>query len=184
MKETIETASFVKSALSYDPNTGLFRWYERPVEMFSPRMVRAEREAKRWNTRFAGKIAGSKNLQGYISICVLARVYPAHRIAWVLMTGEWPRDEIDHINLDRADNRWVNLRKATPSQNRGNRRLQPNNASGFKGVRWDKRYCKWEARIQKDGVHHFLGCFEQPEAAHEAYLSAAKRLYGEFARGE
>lgn len=98
------------------------------------------------------------------------------------MTGEWPPDEIDHINGVRDDNRWVNLRIATRGQNLCNARRRSDNTSGYKGVCWDANKGKWLASITINRKNKFLGHYETPEAGHEAYFVAAREHFGEFAR--
>lgn len=155
----------LRELLSYDPDTGLFVW----------------RVNKRGH-RKTGDIAGSLDKSGYWIIRLDQRNYPAHRLAWLYMTGEWPAHHIDHRDLDKANNRWANLRQATVSQNLANRRKYKNNQSGFKGVIWHARDKRWRADIRKNGKGYFLGNFRTPEEAHAAYRVAAERLYGEFAR--
>lgn len=86
----------------------------------------------------------------------------------------------DHINGNGLDNRRANLRPATTAENTRNRRLNSDNTSGFKGVGWHKSSSKWRAVIQIYGTHIHLGLFDTPEAAHEAYCTAAKEYFGEF----
>jgi len=89
----------------------------------------------------------------------------------------------DHRNGDTLDNRKQNLRVATRSQNCSNRGLTSANSSGFKGVTWKGgKHQLWVARITKSGKVHHLGYFSTPEAAHGAYIQAARRLHGVFAR--
>lgn len=88
----------------------------------------------------------------------------------------------DHVNGDGLDNRRSNLRDATTAENGRNRRRQSNNASGFKGVFWNKADRKWRASIGvTDGKRQHLGCFSTPEAAAQAYDEAAREMYGEYA---
>lgn len=89
---------------------------------------------------------------------------------------------VDHINGNGLDNRRVNLRMATNAQNQWNRKTSRSNPLGLKGVSWERRTCKWRARIGANGVNIMIGTFDTPEAAHEAYCEAARRLHGEFAR--
>lgn len=89
---------------------------------------------------------------------------------------------VDHINCDPLDNRRANLRAATPSQNSCNRRPQSNNTSGFKGVSWCKRECKFRASIRALNKQRSLGYYETPQEAYAAYCKAAASLHGEFAR--
>jgi hypothetical protein len=103
-----------------------------------------------------------------------------HRV----ILGAQPGECVDHRNRDTLDNRRENLRICTDAENRRNRGKQCNNTSGFKGVCWNKRCHKWQARIMIDGNLINLGCFTIPEEAAVAYNSAAIRLHGEFAYNE
>jgi hypothetical protein len=94
------------------------------------------------------------------------------------MTGEWPKGQ-DHKNLDATDNRWESLRDgATKSLNGGNTDLRADNTTGRKGVCWVKRARKWKAACQE----RFLGHFDNPIDAHRAYVVAATKAFGEFAK--
>ena len=96
------------------------------------------------------------------------------------MTGEWGRPAIDHRDGNSTNNRWSNLRRATPSQNNANRRRPRHNTSGYKGVYF--RWGFWRACIKRNGRRIYLGVFATPEEAHAAYVAAARKLFGEFAR--
>ena len=132
----------------------------------------------------AGRSVGCFNpTTGYWVTSVDKQQYQAHRLVWKLVTGADPQDlDVDHIDGDRANNAWHNLRLATRSQNQRNRGPQANGTSGFKGVCFSKRRQKWRARLNVGYVEHHLGYFDTPEEAHAAYLAAAERLHGEFAR--
>ena len=151
----------VRDALHYDQNTGDFTW-----RISHP-------NAK------AGTKAGHIDDQGRPRVWVMGTRYIASRLAWYWMTGAWPTAEIDHINGDKSDNRWCNLREATRSQNECNKGLKANNTSGVKGVR--KVGGRWRAEIWRDGVRHHLGYHDTKEAARQAYMDAATELHGEFA---
>lgn len=105
----------------------------------------------------------------------------AHRLAWLIHYGAWPEGMIDHINGDSMDNRIANLRIATYQQNNANRRGWRNSLSGVKGV--TKKRGRWFAQIMVDGKNKGLGYFENVEDAGKAYLQAAKRYFGEYAKG-
>lgn len=116
----------------------------------------------------------------WISIEGKSRQFCAHRIAFVLMTGRWPIDQIDHINRVRSDNSWSNLREANGAENSRNEGLRANNTSGLRGVGWNKSREKWRANIKVNNKQMYLGSFYTKEAAYEAYKAAALRLHGEF----
>ncbi|BCQ23123.1 HNH endonuclease [Caballeronia sp. NK8] len=160
------TLERLKQILSYEPDTGLFRW-------------KVYRNAKVG----VGDIAGTISAKGYAMIGTGGRLYQAHRLAWFYMTGAWPDHEIDHRNHIKTDNRFENLRQATKTDNNRNRRFK-RNRSGFKGVAFNPRLKKWNAQIWYDGKQKHLGVFDRPEDAHEAYRAAAKEIHGEFATFE
>ena len=128
-----------------------------------------------------GSVDCGKTGPQYRRIKVDGKKYRAHRIIFLMHRGYLP-DEIDHIDGNGLNNDVENLRAATRSQNGSNRGTQTNNTSGFKGVSWHKTSNKWQAVIKFDGKQRHLGYFDTPDAAHEAYKAAAKRLHGEFAR--
>ena len=161
-------ADAVRAALSYDPDSGIFVWRHRP-----------DMEA-RWNTKNAGKLAGSKHNGGYIHIALGGIKYLAHHLAWVYMTGEWPASFVDHKNLDKADNRWGNLRLASFGENSANAGIRKDNTSGFRGVHYKPALGVWHAKINKDGKEYYLGAFKTAELAAKAYAKKAQALYGEF----
>lgn len=125
--------------------------------------------------------AGCASRTGYRYVWFHGRQHLEHRVAWFLHYGEWPDRQVDHINGDRADNRIVNLRLATHSENQQNRRRPSNNTSGHKGVSWIKRYQKWQATIRVGRRNINLGRFDTKEAAANAYGRAALKHHGEFA---
>ena len=129
-----------------------------------------------------GCIAGSITDQGYIVINIKGNRHKAHRLAWLIMIGEWPEKQIDHKNGIRDDNRWNNLRLATNSQNHANGKLYKNNTSGYKGVIWSKEKKKWRADVRFYGETKFLGYYDNIKSAAEAYKKAAQKYFGNFMR--
>ena len=133
-------------------------------------------------TQRIGDIAGSINTSGHIQIKIDGRSYLAHRLAWLYMTGAWPLNEIDHIDANKENNRLENLREATKIQNGMNRRAYSNNQSGYKGVHWYKKNRKFGSHIRVNKKLMFLGLFDTAEEAHAAYVEAARKHFGAFAR--
>lgn len=112
----------------------------------------------------------------YLSVSINGIAYRAHRLAWMLMTGEYPNGEIDHINGDVTDNRWANLRLVSHAENCQNiTRPSKRNITGLLGVSpW--RY-GWKARISVSGKQYHLGLFKSPEDAHNAYMQAKASMH-------
>lgn len=124
-----------------------------------------------------GSVAGSIDRStGYLRIRVGAHTYAAHRLAWLYMTGAWPAEQLDHINGEKADNRWENLREATHQQNCFNRKLRRDNTSGHRRVRWNKHCQKWQAFCTRDRKHTHLGLFDTLEEAIAARDAAEAAL--------
>ncbi len=155
------TVERVLSILNYDPLTGLFTW-----KGGRPRV-------------HEGMPAGSPGRLGHLEIQIDGVCYHANRLAWFVMTGEWPKGIVDHKNNISDDNGWENLRIATRGQNRMNTRCPKNNLCGLKGVTSKGR--RWQARIRVEGKLIHLGSYGSPQVAHAAYVEAAKRYFGEFA---
>jgi hypothetical protein len=125
----------------------------------------------------AGKEAGWLMDCGYISVRVAGRTYLAHRVAWLLVHGEWPKGDIDHVNGVKTDNRLANLRDVTTSVNCQNqRRARRDNSTGYLGVsRYGRR--RFIAQIGIKGRIRKLGVFDDPEIAHAEYLKAKRELH-------
>ena len=158
------TQSRLKELLEYNPETGVFVW-----------KVDRKRIAK------AGDVAGGKNLaNGYRRICIDYTNYLQHRLAFLYMTGEFPVNLVDHINGDRADNRWCNLRQANFEQNAYNKAMQSNNTSGHIGIRKPKGRDQWIVQFQ--GKH--VGCCSTLEEAKALYHQKASNQFGEFYRNQ
>jgi hypothetical protein len=157
----------LENYLKYQPRTGNLIWI-KPT-------TKASRVKK-------GDIAGFILSSGYRYVCVANKLYLAHRVCWYLKTGKWPENDIDHEDLDKANNKWKNIRNATDSQNKANTKIQKNNTSGHKGVSWHKRHGKYIASIEVRGKTIWLGAHASKELAAAAYAIAAKKHFGAFAR--
>jgi len=167
--------------LHYDPETGIFTWLTRQV------YTKTARTDNGWNTRNAGKIAGSVGHMNYLRIVLTIddrpHYVPSHRLAWFYVTKHWPTEsDIDHINMNVQDNRFINLRLATRSQNNANSKPPRDNKSGKKGVFFDTTRGLWRAEIKSNGIKTYIGRFKTFEEACDARRRKAISLFGEFAR--
>ena len=130
-------------------------------------------------TRKVGKNkVGSLDKDGYLCIKVSNKTYKAHRLAWYLHYGDWPKDQLDHINGVRDDNRIENLREVTSQQNNFNRKPNSNSTSNYKGVSWCKRDKVWVSQIVVSGKNTRLGNFRSEIEAATAYDNAARVAHG------
>ncbi len=146
----------LRELLDYDPETGVFTWRGK-----TNRRIRV------------GAIAGNVNSRGYISIGVDDRNYTAHRLAWLWMYGEWPKNEIDHVNGIRTDNRLNNIRDVVHSVNMQNAQApRPRKTFGHMGTTYIKASNKWQAQIKVNDNYFYLGLFDSSEQAHKAYIKA------------
>lgn len=164
------TQEELKKLMWYNPNTGVFRWL----------VHRNSRGGKVRPGVEVGNFMTGAGLTRYKETAIDGERFLLHRLAFLYMTGELPPAEVDHINGDGTDNRWVNLRLATSSQNKMNVRLKANNTSGYRGVIWHRKGKKWQASIKVHGKDHYLGLFSTPEEAHAVWMKAAKQRFGEF----
>jgi hypothetical protein len=150
------TPEEARRLFDYDPESGELRW----------------RVGQR-----AGGVVGTPNSGGRLTVWAKGKQHYVHRLIWLMVYGEWPA-QIDHINLNRTDNRLANLRLCTPSQSAANRRGWAQ--SGFKGVR--RHHNRWAAYIRENGAKRYLGTFDTPELANAAFYEAARAIHSEFAR--
>lgn len=146
------TANRLREILHYNSETGVFTWIKAP------------------KGRKSGDIAGTK-CRGYIRIGIDKKLYAAHRLAWMYKNGIFPCGEIDHINRNRSDNRFLNLRECTRSINCINK-SHPVGCSGITGVYQVKKTGRWAAVIQTNGNRARLGTFLTKDEAKSAYEKA------------
>lgn len=157
------TQARLKELVSYDEKTGIFR---RLVYLAS-------------KTR-AKDPMGSVDSHGYLWASVDGKVHRLHRLAILYMTGKMPPSsiDIDHVDMNRANNAYANLRVVDRATNMQNKRAaSANNKTGFLGVFLHKKLKKYTAQIRFGGKNRHLGLFETPELAHEAYLKAKRKFH-------
>jgi len=154
------TADSLRELLDYDGSTGVFTW----------------RKARNWKVKI-GDVAGSVGSKGYRYINIGGMPTLAHRLAWLHTHGDWPADQIDHINGVRDDNRISNLRECEGRGNQQNMAARNRRTGKLIGTSWHKAAKKWSAQIGADNVTEYLGLFDTEEEAHDAYLKAKARLH-------
>lgn len=162
--------NYLREILEYFQETGLFRW----------------RITKRANAKAGMLAAPTSKLRPYTQIGIDKKLYSAHHLAWFYVYGHWPNypeEEIDHVNLNKRDNRISNLRMATRSLNRGNLRVYQNSKTGIKGIR-RRPSGRYEAQIQINKRKICLGTYDSMSEASSAYCAAAIKYFGHFGRGE
>lgn len=140
---------------------GKLYWRMRSPDMFEDGPRDKEWRCKNWNSRNSGKEAFTANLSGYKVGRLNKRNYLAHVIVWALLKGYWPRQQIDHINGDKADNRIENLREVTCSENSKNCKMRADNTSGSVGVYKNNKLGKWEVRAH----NKYFGLYNSFEEA-------------------
>lgn len=163
LKDDEADAAEVRRLLDYSPSTGIFVWKE-----------------KRCAQMPAGSVAGGKGKNGYALLRFRGKTTSAHRLAWLHFYGEWPKQDIDHINGVRNDNRITNLRDVSRAVNLQNSTTaRRGKTAGLRGV--SLRHGRLEATIKTCGKTTYLGSFVSADDAHSAYL-AARRIYHKEAR--
>lgn len=158
MKEL--TAERLREVLHYDPETGVF--------------TRLESGSRK---DVLGRSAGTLTQQGYLKTMVDSRTYYLHRLAWLHERGTWPKDQMDHINGVKSDNRLANLRECSCGENQQNRARSTRALSPLPGVCWHKRDRVWVASVTLSGRRRNLGSFRTAEEASAAYLAEKARLH-------
>jgi len=163
---------FLNRVLRYEPGTGKLFWKARSPDLFEDGGHSAAHSCAKWNARFAEKEAfTATKSDGYKHGTVRGVHYPAQRIIWKMVTGIDP-DHADHINGVRSDNRLVNLRNVSASENSRNSARHRDNRSGAVGVRWVARTAKWQAFVQLSSGFIHLGIFSDFDDAVAARKAA------------
>jgi hypothetical protein len=172
-KRKLPSPRVLRRLLDYDPETGELRWKERPVWMFRNGYHNRVTYARIWNTKNANNAAFTiRSTHGYWRGGIFKRTHYAHRVAWAIFHGEWPPEQIDHVNGIRTDNRIANLRSVSNQENQMNVKKRRDNTSGYTGIRKDKKYEFYTVEISNT----YVGCYKKLEDAIEARKQAEARL--------
>lgn len=152
----------LKSKLHYDPETGVFTRAKTVNKMFT-----------------AGQAVGSIDAHGYRVIRIGEFGQPkAHRLAVLYMTGVWPVSDVDHIDGDRSNNAYKNLRLVDRTTNAENhRKAHSHSKTGLIGACFNKQKKKFVAQIKVSGEVRYLGQFDDAQSAHSAYITAKRQLH-------
>lgn len=142
------TQDKLKELLHYNPDTGIFTWLVSKLP----------------NATIGG-VAGHKSKDGYIYITVDSICYCGHRLAWLYEHGYFPENGIDHKDRIKHHNWISNIREASQQCNMRNTDVRKDNTSGVVGVCWHKASRKWVAQTTINGIHKYLGCYDDFDEA-------------------
>lgn len=159
------TQARLKEVLHYDPSSGVFTW-------MMPKML----------GKPVGNIFKKDDSPAYLRIKVDQKLYQAHRLVWLYVTGEFPNGPLDHKDGDGLNNRFGNLRECTTLKNSYNAKLSKNNTSGYKNVFWVKAANKWRVIFRVNKKSKAFGSFDNIQDAAERAKQVRTELHGEFAR--
>lgn len=149
----------------YEPDTGIFRRVKNSGGVKS------------------GSVSGTIGSHGYLTVSVCGKNYLAHRLAILDQTGDWPLDIVDHVDGDKTNNRYNNLRQCSKSENGYNMKRRPSR-SGIKSVEWHEGAGKWRVRMEAGGKRHHIGFFSSLADAERSAIEARLKLHGAFARNQ
>lgn len=170
VQHEIPSQEYLRSMFDYNPETGVLNWKVRDASSFAKTPGRsAEWQANQWNSRFNGKQAGYF-AGGYWRMYFEGKNHLVHRLIWKLMTGEDPV-QVDHIDGDRRNNRFSNLRNVTHVVNMKNKSLYANNKSGVPGVEFHNRDKVWVSKIGVNGGQIQLGSYPTKDEAIAARIA-------------
>jgi hypothetical protein len=158
--------------LTYDAANGKLYWNQREEHFFESGKNSA---FVRWNTRWAGKEAFfTIDTYGYMTGSIFGKRYAAHRVIMAMAFGTWPKEDVDHINGCRTDNRLANLRAVSRQENSRNASRSKKNTSGHTGVSWSEKDKRWRSGICINGKEMYLGNFQKVDDAIAARRKAER----------
>ena len=173
MGNHLPSPEILNKILRYNPKTGELFWRKRDISFFREGKKTALHACNAWNSKNADKPAMTAyDGHGYRQGRIFGVSYQAHRVAWAINNGKWPPEFIDHINGIKDDNRILNLRLASFTDNNRNMRKSRRNKSGCVGVFLHKPSGKWIASIGHNARSVHLGYFENFDEAVYARKSA------------
>jgi hypothetical protein len=160
MKDNISTVKF-EDYLYYDPNTGSITW-----------------KRTKGSRAKTGTNAGNLSKNGYLVLGFDGKDFYAHRVAWLLHYGQWPTNLVDHVNGVKTDNRILNLREVTKSENAQNQKTScKTSETNYLGVHYDTRRGRYVAKIMLNYKTKHIGVFKSAEEAYAAYLLIKRQIH-------
>ena len=156
MTKDLPSPELLRKLLRYEPETGKLFWRHRDISLFNVTPVKAKRACSIWNVRFAEKEAFTAlNNSGYKNGSIFKIGLLAHRVIWAMVNNAWPKDQIDHIDGNRTNNKIENLRQANAKINSRNKKLSVLNTTGVNGVGYCKRDKAYVATILSKRIGNF-----------------------------
>lgn len=167
--QDLPSVDYLRACLAYDPGAGVLTWKERPREHFN-----SDFAYRRFNTRYAGQVAGGPDRQGYHKLRIDRTLVTAHRVVWAIVTGAWPDPglQLDHVDLDKSNNRFTNLTLVSPGANSRRFARSRRNTSGATGVHYRHTDRRWIAKVRADGKTVTIGAYRSFEDAVTARRAA------------
>ena len=158
------TQERLKEIVSFDQDTGIFT-----------RKLKAKGAV-------VGSVVGYQKSNGYIAISIGLKKYYAHRLAWLYVYGKLPKNDIDHIDGNRKNNKIKNLRDVSRTENLQNLKKAKthNKSTGLLGAYFHKQIGKFTSRIKVNKKNIYLGLFDTAEQAQQAYLNAKKQFHSGY----
>jgi len=151
-------ADEVKKLFDYNPKTGIVK-----------------RKIYRCGRALKGSVVCGKSKKGYLIVGLNGKNYMLHRIIWLYYYGVWPKNQIDHINQRKDDNRIDNLRDVNTAVNCQNRGVAKNNKAGYSGVYFNKANKKWIASTTRFSKRIYFGCYEKKQEAINKIINYKKQ---------
>lgn len=161
-QELADLRSYALSRMKYDPITGSMTWLNSKV--------------KNGSRVIPNRDVGTIDSKGYRQVRLRGKAYLVHRVAWLMLYGEWPR-HLDHIDRDPLNNAISNLRECDHFENHQNTGVRKDNTSGVTGVSFNKKCRLWQAYINVQGVRHRIGHFEKFDDAVAARIAAKAEIH-------
>jgi hypothetical protein len=143
------TQERVQELFAYNPEDGILR----------------TKTIRQGSNSYIGQPIGTLTNYGYLCVTIDTKRYQLHRVIWLYVYGYIPKEDLDHIDGNRTNNRLFNLREANRQDNLKNTAVHRDSSTSILGVNWDKRKSKWRATIYVNKKQEHLGYFKEIQEA-------------------